>query len=79
MHFIEKLKQQQTRHCMFNKENIFPRATFTLKPNLICGLTAEPDFTKCVMFLNNIVINQSDLKNQFIVFVKFGLTISVFC
>ncbi len=42
--------------------------------NLIC---------KCDMFLdqhlcwpwNNIVINQSDLKNQFIVFVKFRLTI----
>ncbi len=46
---------------------------------------AEPDFTKSDMFLdqhlcgpwNNIVINQSDLKNQFMFFVKFRLTISV--
>ncbi len=41
-------------------------------------LTAEPDFTKCDMFLgqhcwpwNNIVINQSDLKNKFISFYHF--------
>ncbi len=48
---------------------------------------AEPDFTKCDMFLdqqlclpwNNIVINQSDLKNKFIMFVKFRLIISVCC
>ncbi len=50
-------------------------------------LNAEPDFTKCDMFLgqhlcwpwNNIVINQSDLKNKFFIFVKFTLTISVWC
>ncbi len=44
-------------------------------------LVAEPDFTKCDVFLdqhlcwpwNKIVINQSDLKNQFIVFVKFSV------
>ncbi len=48
---------------------------------------AEPDFTKCNMFLgqylcwawNNIVINQSDLKKKFIIVVKFRLTISVWC
>ncbi len=48
---------------------------------------AEPDFTKYDMFLgqhlcwpwNNIVINQSDLMNKFIIFVKFRLTISVCC
>ncbi len=42
---------------------------------------AEPDLTKCDMFLghNNIVINQSDFKNNFIVFVKFRLIISVCC
>ncbi len=53
----------------------------------ITATPTEPDFTKCDMFLdqhlcwpwNNIVINQSDLKNQFIVFVKFRLTISVWC
>ncbi len=28
---------------------------------------------------NNIVINQSDLKNTFMIFVKFRLTISVWC
>ncbi len=46
---------------------------------------AEPDFTKCNIFLgqhlcwpwNNIVINQSDLKNKFTMFVKCRLTISV--
>ncbi len=50
-------------------------------------LVAEPDFTKCDMFLdqhlcwpwNNIEINRSDLKNTFIIFVKFRLTISVSC
>ncbi len=48
---------------------------------------AEPDFTKCDMFLdqhlcwpwNNIVINQSDLNNKFIIFVKCRLSISVCC
>ncbi len=47
-------------------------------------IMAEPDFTKYDMFLgqhlcwpwNNNVINQSDLKNKFIIFVKFRLTIS---
>ncbi len=51
------------------------------------GRDVEPDFTKCYMFLdqhlcwpwNNIVINQSDLKNKFIIFVKFRLTISGCC
>ncbi len=41
----------------------------------------EPDLTKCDMFLykhlcwpwNNIVINQSDLKNKFIIFISVGL------
>ncbi len=47
---------------------------------------AKPDFTKCDMFLDqylclpwNIVINQSDLKHKFIIFVKCRLTISVCC
>ncbi len=48
---------------------------------------AEPDFTKCDMFLglhlfwprNNIAINQSDLKNKFIHFLNFRLIISFCC
>ncbi len=51
------------------------------------AMNAETDFTKCDMFLdqhpcwhwNNIAINQSDLKNKFIIFVKFRLIISVSC
>ncbi len=48
---------------------------------------AQPDIAECDVFLgqhlcwpwNNIVINQSDFKNQFIIFVKFRITISVWC
>ncbi len=49
--------------------------------------SAQPDIAKCDVFLgqhlcwpwNNIVINQSDFKNQFIIFVNFRITISVWC
>ncbi len=48
---------------------------------------AEPDFTKCDMFLdqhlcwpwNTIVINQSDLKIKFIILVKCRFTINICC
>ncbi len=51
------------------------------------SIAAEPDYTKCDMFLgqhlcwpwNNIVINQSDFKNKLIIFVKFRLIIRVCC
>ncbi len=63
----------------------FMASHFSSSPVLHCS--AEPDFTKCDMFLdqhlcwpwNNIVINQSDLKNKFIIFVKFRLIIRVCC
>ncbi len=42
--------------------------------NLICKCDMLLDQHLCWPW-NNIVINQSDLKNQFIVFVKFRLTI----
>ncbi len=50
-------------------------------------VTQAMAFTKRDIFLdqhlcwpwNNIAINQSDLKNKFIMFVKFKLTISVCC
>ncbi len=62
----------------------FMASYFSSSPVLHCS--AEPNFTKCDMFLdqhlcwpwNNIVINQSDLKNTFQIFVKFRLIIS-FC
>ncbi len=66
-----------------------------MKKQFAVSIEAEPDFTKCDMFLrqhlcwpwNNIVINQSDFKNKFITFVKFrliaykslGFIISVCC
>ncbi len=47
----------------------------------VCVCVAEPDFTKCDMSLdqhlywpwNNIFINQSDLKNMFIILCSVGL------
>ncbi len=68
----------------------YPRAFLSGYPwPLLVGIRciAEPDFTKYDVFLgqhlcwpwNNIVINQSDLKNKFIIFLKFRLTISVCC
>ncbi len=35
---------------------------------------AQPDIAEC-----DVVINQSDFKNQFIIFEKFRITISVWC
>ncbi len=70
-------------NCLLHKQMYL---LYMTKKDRAC-LIAEPDFTKCDMFLdqhlcwpwNNIVINQSYLKNTFIIFVKFRLTISVWC
>ncbi len=67
--------------------NVFTRMDVSVRTQSSEHTPAEPDFTKYNMFLgqhlcwpwNNIVINQSDLKNEFIIFVKFRLTISVCC
>ncbi len=62
-HSSEHSSTSHTSRCHF-------RRTWFYQVRHVPGSTS-------LLTLNNIVINQSDLKNKFIIFVKFRLTISV--